>query len=63
MNGVSVESASKDQPLKIRPLHGAVNNLPSEAFLLLGTSALHGDGWLSLAVLDKLLRFLRERRK
>lgn len=40
-----------------------MSNLPSEAFLLSGTSALHGDGCLSLATLDELLCLLRERRK
>lgn len=40
-----------------------MNNLPSEAFLLLGISALHGDGWLSLAALNELLCLLGEGRK
>lgn len=53
----------KAHPLKTRALHTALNNLPSEAFLLLGTSALHGDGWLSLDTLDERLRLLREKRK
>jgi len=40
-----------------------VNNLPSEVFPLLGTSALHSDGWLSFVILDELLHLLGEGRK
>lgn len=41
----------------------AESNLPSEAFLLSGTFALHGDGCLSLATLDELLCLLGKTRR